>query len=458
MMSKQQVLVGLVNLGCPKNQVDAEVMIGILQSSGFKVTVHTEEADILIVNTCGFINSAKEESIDTLIELSALKETGRLKFLVAAGCLAQRYDETLLKELPELDGVVGVGDFPKIAEICRRLIEKEATRVRLTDSPTFLYDESTPRVRTTARHWAYVKVSEGCNYRCSFCAIPSFRGDLASRTPASIVREVEQLADQGVREINLIAQSLTSYGWDRRDRNALVGLLKQLVKIREIEWIRLFYTYPTDFTDSLINLIASEEKICKYIDLPLQHIDDHMLKAMHRKGTAKDIRGLIDTLRTRIPNVTLRTTFIVGFPGEGEEMFQALERFVEEIEFNRLGVFQYSPEEGTPAYSLGDPILSREKANRRKRLMDSQARISRKLNRRKLGEVLTVRVDGSSPETDLLLEGRTQGQAPEIDGVVYLNDIGSGPVPNAGDLVRVQITATHTHDLIGQIISQPALL
>jgi ribosomal protein S12 methylthiotransferase len=430
-------------------------MLGGLSASGFELTPRQDEADILIVNTCGFIDRAKEESIDTLIELGVLKETGRLKLLIASGCLAQRYGKTLLDELPEVDGVIGTGEFPKIAEICRRLLSGDSNRPHLTDAPTFLYNEKTPRIRTTPRHWAYVKVSEGCNYRCSFCAIPSFRGDLVSRPPDSVVREVEPLAKEGVREINLIAQSLTSYGWDRRDRGALVGLLKRLVRVEGIEWIRLFYTYPTDFTDPLIDLIASEEKLCKYVDLPLQHIDDRILRAMHRKGSAKEIRRLIETLRNRIPGLTLRTTFIVGFPGEDQSAFERLRSFVEEVGFDRLGVFSYSPEEGTPAFPLGDPVPAKVKAQRRDLLLKLQSKISRTKNRRKIGEVMEVRVDGLSPETELLLEGRTAGQAPEIDGVVYINDLGLGPQPAPGDLVSVEITAAHDHDLVGQIVQTP---
>jgi ribosomal protein S12 methylthiotransferase len=449
---KSVVRVGLVNLGCPKNQVDAEVMLGTLSASGFELTANEKEADLLIVNTCGFIDQAKAESIDTLVELGSLKETGRLKFLVAAGCLAQRYGKTLLEELPELDGVVGVGDFPKIAEICRQLLSIKESRPSLTDSPTFLYDETTPRVRTTPRHWAYVKVSEGCNYRCSFCAIPSFRGDLVSRPPDSVVREVERLAEEGVREVNLIAQSLTSYGWEHRDRGGLVDLLKRLARIDGIEWIRLFYTYPTDFTEPLIDLIASEEKICKYVDLPLQHIDDRILKSMHRKGSSREIRRLIDRLRRGIPELTLRTTFIVGFPGEDETAFQTLRSFVEEIEFDRLGIFTYSPEEGTPAFSLGDPVPANVKAQRRDGLLRLQSRISRKRNRRMIGKRVNVRVDGPSSESDLLLEGRTQGQAPEIDGVIYISDVGLGPAPRPGDLVTLELTAAHIYDLVGRVV------
>jgi ribosomal protein S12 methylthiotransferase len=451
-MPTEPIRVGVVNLGCPKNQVDAEVMLGGLSASGFELTPRQEEADVLIVNTCGFIDRAKEESIDTLIELGALKKTGRLKLLVASGCLAQRYGKTLLDELPEIDGILGTGEFPKIAELCRKLLSGDRNRPHLTDAPTFLYNEKTPRIRTTPRHWAYVKVSEGCNYRCSFCAIPSFRGDLVSRPADSVVREVERLAQEGVREINLIAQSLTSYGWDRRDRGALVALLKKLVRIDGIEWIRLFYTYPTDFTDPLIDLIASEERLCSYVDLPLQHIDDRILKAMHRKGSAKEIRKLIETLRGRIPGLTLRTTFIVGFPGENAESFERLRLFIEETEFDRLGIFTYSPEEGTPAFPLGDPVPAKIKSERRDFLLKVQAKISRKKLRRKVGDVIEVRVDGPSPETDLLLEGRMAGQAPEIDGVVYINDVGFGPPPEPGDLVPVRITAAHTHDLVGEIV------
>jgi len=466
--SKEKKKVGLVSLGCPKNQVDSEVMLGSLLQAGYELTAEQEEADVVIVNTCGFIDQAKEESIDTLIEMGELKKSGRCKALIATGCLTQRYPGDLLDQLPEIDAVVGTGDFPKIASLCEALLnpKREDDRPSLTETPTYLYQPETPRLRLGPKHSAYIKVSEGCNYRCSFCSIPSFRGDLQSRTIDSVVREAEALAAEGVVEVNLIAQSLTSFGWDRRKKGELVTLLKALTRIDGLRWIRLFYTYPTDFTDALIDLIAEEEKICRYIDLPLQHIDDVILRKMNRKGKRRDIERLIQKLRDRIPGVTLRSTFIVGFPGETEKEFRALSEFIRETEFDRLGVFTYSFEEGTSAYPLGDPVTESVKVKRQRTLLEMQRKISRRKQRKMIGTVQTVLVDGLSKESDLLLEGRLEGQAPDVDGVVLINDLGGmvggrngnhdtgGEVVDPGRFVSVRITAAHDYDLVGEIAEQ----
>jgi ribosomal protein S12 methylthiotransferase len=454
---EEKIKVGLVSLGCPKNQVDSEVMLGSLVQAGYELTTVEEEADILIVNTCGFIDQAKEESIDALIEMAELKKTGRCKTLIATGCLTQRYSGDLLDQLPEIDAVVGTGDFPKIASLCRTLTTLDANRDRpnITESPTYLYQPETPRLRLGPKHWAYVKVSEGCNYRCSFCSIPSFRGDLQSRTVESVVREARQLAEEGVVEINLIAQSLTSFGWDRREKGALVAMLKALTEVDGLRWIRLFYTYPTDFNDRLIDFIAGEEKICSYIDLPLQHIDDAILKKMNRKGKRKEIEALIRKLRDRIPNVALRSTFIVGFPGETEKEYRALSDFIRETEFDRLGVFTYSLEEGTSAYPLGDPVTEAVKGRRQRALLEMQRKISKKKNRKLIGTVQTVLVDGLSKETELLLEGRMEGQAPDVDGVVLINDTGDRVIP-PGTFVSVRIEAAHEYDLVGAVVDVEA--
>jgi ribosomal protein S12 methylthiotransferase len=445
--------VGLVSLGCPKNQVDSEVMLGSLIQAGYELTTKEEEADILIVNTCGFIDQAKEESIDTLMEMAELKKTGRCKTLIATGCLTQRYSGDLLDQLPEIDAVVGTGDFPKIASLCDSLSLLQSNRARpnVTESPTYLYQPETPRLRLGPNHWAYIKVSEGCNYRCSFCSIPSFRGDLQSRTIDSVVREARKLAEEGVVEVNLIAQSLTSFGWDRRQKGELVSMLKALTEIDGLRWIRLFYTYPTDFNNRLIDFIAEEEKICSYIDLPLQHIDDGILKKMNRKGKRKEIESLIQTLRARIPNVTLRSTFIVGFPGETEKEYQALSDFIRQTEFDRLGVFTYSHEEGTSAFPLGDPVPQRVKEKRQRALLEMQRKISKKKNRMLIGTTQTVLVDGLSKETELLLEGRMEGQAPDVDGVVLINDTGDWEV-KPGAFVSVRIEAAHEYDLVGSVV------
>lgn len=452
MKTPPNVKVGLVNLGCPKNQVDSEVMLGVLIGDGFELTSDTEKAEVIVINTCGFIDAAKQESIDSIIEFGAYKKSGACRVLIAAGCLAQRYPKELLSELPELDAVVGTGDFPKIAGICRTLLARGGRpekRGDWTASPTALYDAATPRLTLSPRHWAYLKVSEGCNYRCSFCAIPNFRGDLVSRSVGDILAEARSLAERGVVEINLIAQSLTSFGWDRREKNGLMGLLRPLVRVDGLRRIRLFYTYPTDLSDELLEFMAAEPKICNYVDLPLQHINDAILRKMNRKGSSGLIRRLLLRIRKKIPGVTLRSTFIVGFPGETESQFEEIAGLIREIRFDRLGVFTYSQEDGTAAFPLGDPIPATVKVERRERLLTLQSKIVREKHAGMIGTVQDVLVDGPSRETDLLLEGRTEGQAPEIDGVVYIND----GVAAAGDMVKVEITQAGEHDLVGHILA-----
>jgi ribosomal protein S12 methylthiotransferase len=464
MSPSKTVPVAVVTLGCPKNQVDSEVMQGLLAREGFRLVDEPEQAQVLVVNTCGFIDAAKEESIDTLLHLAKFKKTGKCQLLIAAGCLAQRYPDELIKEIPELDGVVGTGDFHRIAELCReRLVDAASAPVSLTQHMAFLYDAATPRRRIGPKHSAYVKVAEGCNYRCSFCAIPSFRGDLKSRSIDSVAQEVEQLAAEGVKEINLIAQSLTSYGWDWRsngtapakDDKPLLQLIDRLTVIGGVEWVRLFYTYPTDLTDGLIDRLASAPKLCRYVDLPLQHINDRLLKVMNRKGKRRDIEQLIAKLRKRIPDLSLRTTFIVGFPGEGDVEFEELRSFVSDIGFDRIGIFTYSPEDGTTALPLGDPVAAEVKTERQKQLMELQETIALERQQAFIGRTLTVLIDGLS-ETggaeldDVVWEGRHQGQAPEIDGVVLIEE---GPLDlQPGRMVEVEITDTVSYDLIGSVI------
>jgi ribosomal protein S12 methylthiotransferase len=455
MKTPNKVKVGLVNLGCPKNQVDSEVMLGVLSQDGFELTSETEKAEVIVINTCGFIDAAKRESIDAIIEFGGYKKKGDCRVLIAAGCLAHRYPKELMSELPELDAVVGTGDFPKIAGICRTLLARNRRGRRQhvwTASPTALYDAATPRLTLSPRHWAYLKVSEGCNYRCSFCAIPNFRGDLVSREVADILAEARSLAGRGVVELNLIAQSLTSFGWDRREKNGLMGLLRPLVGVDGIRRIRLFYTYPTDLTDELLEFMAAEPKICNYVDLPLQHINDAILRKMNRKGSSRMIRTLLGRIREKVPGVTLRSTFIVGFPGETEGQFEEIADLIREIRFDRLGVFTYSREDGTTAFPLGDPVPAEVKAERQERLLALQSGIVREKHAAMIGSVQDVLVDGPSRETDLLLEGRTEGQAPEIDGVVYINDGEASP----GDFVKVEITQAGEHDLVGHIVGPVA--
>jgi ribosomal protein S12 methylthiotransferase len=455
------VPVAVVTLGCPKNQVDSEVMQGLLAKEGFRLVDEPAQARVLVVNTCGFIDAAKEESVDTLLQLAKLKKKGKCELLFAAGCLAQRYPDALIKEIPELDGVVGTGDFHRIAELCReRLVDDTAPPASLTQHMAFLYDAATPRQRIGPKHSAYVKVAEGCNYRCSFCAIPSFRGDLKSRPLESVAQEVEQLAAEGVKEINLIAQSLTSYGWDwrtvengsaaqRKDDKPLLQLIDRLTGIGGVEWVRLFYTYPTDFTDGLIDRLASAPKLCRYVDLPLQHINDGILRAMNRKGKRKEIEQLIAKLRKRIPNLSLRTTFIVGFPGEEEKEFEELRSFVADTGFDRIGIFTYSPEEGTSAFPLGDPVAAEVKAERRQRLLDLQEEIAGERLSAMIGRKLRVLVDGPSQDESGRLEARHEGQAPDIDGVVLIEEGPSDLQP--GHMVEVEITDTVSYDLIARV-------
>ena len=451
-MNLKDKKVGLVSLGCPKNQVDSEVMLGHLRRRGFEYTQDLKEAHVIVINTCGFIDTAKQESVDTIIEIGQLKKKGSLRVLIASGCLTQRYPDELVKELPELDAVVGTGDFPRIAEIAEQFLKNQAQSTRprsqtFVESPPYLYVTESPRDRFSPRHWAYIKISEGCNYRCSFCAIPHFRGDLVSRPEKDVLSEVRRLGSEGVREVNLIAQSLTSYGWDRRDRGALIRLLKKMASIDGIRWIRLYYTYPTDLSDELLDVIAEEPKICNYIDIPLQHIHDSVLQRMNRKGGSDMIYKLLRKIRNRIPGVSIRSTFIVGFPGESQEAFGELYRFIQEVEFDRIGVFTYSHEDGTTAYAIEDMIPLEVKSQRQVTLLNLQSGISLARNQSRLGSVQTVMVDGVSSQTKQL-EGRLEGQAPEIDGVVLLEG-----EAKAGDFVKVEITDATEVDLTGKIVS-----
>jgi ribosomal protein S12 methylthiotransferase len=441
---------GFVNLGCSKNQVDSEVMLGTLVTEGFELTGEAEKAEVVIINTCGFIEEAKQESIETILEHGQLKKTGACRVLIAAGCLAQRYQGDLLKELPELDGVVGTGELGKIGDICRDLLAPKKRHRRLWISqPPYLYDELAPRLRLSKRHSAYVKIAEGCNRHCAFCAIPLMRGKQRSRPVESIVAEARQLAADGVKEINLISQDTINYGVDLGLRQGLVHLLRELVKVEDLRWIRPFYLYPQQVTDELLDLYAGEEKITKYIDMPLQHINDRMLKRMHRLGDRAAIERLVERIRTRIPGVAFRTAFIVGFPGETDAAFEELKRYVEQTAFDRVAVFLYSDEEDTSAMSLDEKIDRSAMEERRNELSAIQEGIAAAKGRGLVGSTMTVMVEGPSEETEWLLEGRHEGMAPEIDGVVYLNDGTAG----AGDLVPVQITDAGTYDLVGRIVS-----
>lgn len=437
----------MVSLGCPKNLVDAEVMLGVLSKQNYEITTDEKLADIIIVNTCSFIKEAKQESIDAILDLADRKHDGRCHTLIVSGCLPQRYQEELAQELPEVDIFIGTGDYPRIAEI---LAEKEGTdtQLRYVGDPDYVYDETLPRLNSSPAWYSYLKIGEGCSNCCSYCIIPQLRGAYRSRPLEALVAEAEMLASRGVKEINVISQDVTRYGSDMTDGTTLEALLRRLVAIEGIKWVRLLYAYPDGISDSLIALIRDEPKICKYLDIPIQHISDPVLKGMKRRSSEQQIRDLIEKLRTEIPDITLRTSLIVGFPGETLDDFSTLMRFVETTQFDRLGVFCYSREEGTPAADMPEQVSERIKRERYRKLMRTQARLSFKRNRALIGKSEQVIIEGFSEETELLLKGRSSRQAPDIDGQVYIT---SGTA-NIGDIVTLKITDSSDYDLIGEIV------
>jgi ribosomal protein S12 methylthiotransferase len=452
--------IGFVSLGCPKNLVDSEVMIGLVERAGHTVTPDAAEADVLVVNTCAFIDSAKQESIDTILEMAELKKTGACRRLVVTGCLAQRYGTDLQSQMGEIDAVLGTGAVPSIVDAVTGGATPTVVPVTLlrsrrgaglvhgpTPLPEYLYDAKTPRTLVTPRHYAYVKIAEGCDYSCAFCIIPTLRGHYRSRTAGSIVAEATALAAGGVKELLLISQDTTFFGVDRGERGALARLLRRLDRVPGIEWIRLLYLYPTTITDDVLEAMAECEHVCRYVDLPLQHASAAVLKRMKRPGTGTTYRRLLDRVRTRVPGVTLRSTFIVGFPGETDEEFGELATFVKDVEFDHVGVFTYSHEEGTPAFCREDDVPGRVKTRRRNALMAAQKRLVQRAQRRRTGERVRVLVDGVSPESDLVLRGRLEGQAPEIDSCVYLTDVDPGSC-RAGDLVDGRIEGARGYDVI----------
>jgi ribosomal protein S12 methylthiotransferase len=443
--------IGFVNLGCSKNQVDSEVMLGTLVAGGFQLTGDARVAEVVIINTCGFIEEAKQESINSIIEHGRLKKSGSCRVLIAAGCLAQRYQGELLKELPELDGVVGTGEFGRIAEICKSLMAPKARQQRLwLGQPPYLYDADTPRIRLGTAHSAYLKIAEGCNRNCAFCAIPIMRGKQRSRSIESIVTEAKRLAHEGVKELNLISQDTVNYGVDLGLRQGLTTLLRELVTVNNLRWIRPFYLYPQQVTDELLELYAGESRITKYLDMPLQHISDGMLKRMHRLGDRKHLTTLVERIRVKIPGVFFRTAFIVGFPGETDAMFEELKQFMIDMEFDRAAVFLYSDEEGTSAVDLDRKVDRGVMEERRNELLAVQDSISAAKNRDYLGRTLEVLVDGISEESNRLLEARHEGLAPEIDGVVYCESGTALP----GEFVAVTVTDVAGYDLIAQPVGQ----
>jgi ribosomal protein S12 methylthiotransferase len=437
----------MVSLGCPKNLVDAEVMLGCLSKDGFEITTDEREADIIIVNTCSFIKEAKQESIDTILDLADRKHDGNCRLLIVAGCLPQRYQDELAQELPEVDIFIGTGDYPRIAEI---VAEKEGLegQLRYTGDPNFIFDEDLIRLNSSPSYTAYLKIAEGCSNCCSYCVIPSLRGDLRSRPLDRVMDEARKLVAGGVKEINLIAQDITAYGRDLEGGASLETLIRELAALDGLQWIRLLYAYPDGITDSLIGLIRDEPKVCKYLDIPIQHISDPILTRMNRRSNEAQIRELVARLRGEIPSIALRTSLIVGFPGETEEDFKKLYHFVEETQFDRLGVFCYSREEGTPAAEMSDQVSERTKRERYKKLMRAQARVSFRRNRLLVDTVEQVIVEGYSEETELLLRGRSSRQAPDIDGQVYITAGNAG----IGEIVSLKITDSSDYDLIGEIV------
>ncbi len=477
--------IGFLSLGCPKNLVDGEVMLGIAREAGHEIVNDATGADVLVVNTCAFIDSAKQESIDAILEMASQKRDGSCKRLVVTGCLAERYRDDLRKEIPEIDALLGTGEVEGILDAVggsegrkagsaedRKAERPTANAVPMTfhgrgqaarssgaprpselpanrpsDLPTYLYDASTPRLLTTPKHFAYVKIAEGCDYTCAFCIIPTLRGHYRSRTIDSIVREAESLAARGVRELLLISQDTSFFGNDRGERGALARLLRALNAVEGLTWIRLLYLYPTTITDDVLAAMAECEKVCRYVDLPLQHASAAVLKRMRRPGNRRTYDALLSRIRHRVPGVTLRTTLIVGFPGETDEDFAELEAFVAETRFDHLGVFTYSHEDGTRAFALPDDVPAAVKRRRRNALMARQKKMVAQAHRARVGTEVALLLDGASPDHPMVIQGRLEGQAPDIDSVVYLTDCDPSQYA-AGDLIRARIVSNRAYDLV----------
>ena len=441
----------MISLGCPKNVVDTELVLGDLQGDEYEITPDQKEADVIIVNTCGFIESSKKESIDAILEMAALKTEGKCKKLVVTGCLSERYSNELLKEIPEIDHMLGVNQYPRLKQILKESdSRKENTSINHVHEPAEYFESYMNRVLTTPFYSAYLKLGEGCSNKCAFCIIPKIRGQFRSRSSESIIAEAEHFAQHGVKEFNLISQDTTMYGVDLRMKNGLVQLLKSLSKINGIEWMRLFYCYPTFINSELIEYIASEEKVCNYADVPLQHTHDFMLQRMKRQETEKGVRSMIDELRIKVPGIALRTTFITGFPGETDEHFRHLLEFVREIEFDHIGVFTYFHEEGTTAFNYQDLVPNEIAVSRRDELMSVQQEINRKKNKARVGKVLPVLIEGADPEEEYLVTGRLATQAPEIDGQVIIEESDV----EIGQIVPMLITGSTDYDLVARQVEK----
>ena len=468
-----------MSLGCPKNLVDSEVMMGLLTQAGAELTPSAEDAEVIVVNTCSFIDRAQRESVDTILEMARLKSEGRAKKLVVAGCLVERYRDEIRKNIPEVDAVVGTGelegilaatgitspprssDSPFVILASRPEADVRAAQGRfsreswdgaIADLPNYLYDDTTPRVLATPKHSAYIKIAEGCDHPCSFCIIPQLRGKFRSRRFESVIAEAERLARSGVREITLIGQDTTCYGEDFGLKDGLALLLEKLATIADLRWIRFLYAYPNKITGRLLDTIAEHENICSYIDVPLQHASASVLKRMKRGGGAEVFLRSIEKMRHTIPQLTLRTSFIVGFPGETEKEFDELCEFVRAARFDWMGAFSYSDEDGAGAFGLTDKVPAREIERRRKRLMQIQQQISREKKKALVGREFDLLLEGTSEETELLLEGRTVMHAPEIDGKVFVNDVPEGREVLPGEFYRCQVTEAHDYDLVAAIL------
>jgi ribosomal protein S12 methylthiotransferase len=471
--------VGFVSLGCPKNLVDSEVMMGLLAASGAEITPRAEDADVIVVNTCSFIESAKQESVNAILEMARHKTEGRARKLVVAGCLVERYRNEIQQNIPEVDAVIGTGELqgilaaagiqsnaPPVTSPFNILTSRPEAAARegsgrfsrtewdgaIADLPNYLYDDSTPRMLATPRSSAYIKIAEGCDHPCSFCIIPQLRGKFRSRGLESVIAEAERLAHGGVREITLIGQDTTCYGEDFGLKDGLALLLGELAAIEELRWIRFLYAYPNKITPRLLETIAAHQKICSYIDVPLQHASPAVLKRMKRGAGTEVFLRSIEKIRRTIPGVTLRTSFIVGFPGETEADFEELCDFVREAEFDWMGVFGFSDEEGTASHRLEGKLPQRDIERRRRKLMQIQKRISRRNQAQLVGREFDILLEGPSTETDLLWEGRTEKHAPEIDGKLFVNDFGALDSPQPGEFYRCQITEAHDYDLVGRLV------
>jgi ribosomal protein S12 methylthiotransferase len=446
--------IGMVSLGCPKNLVDSEVMLGLAQQAGYQLTRDAADADVLVVNTCAFIDKAKQESIDAILEMAEHKKTGRCQTLVVAGCLAERYRDELRAQIPEIDAIIGTGEVPAIVDAIGGaklipLLRANGVPVGTKDLPTYIYDANTPRLLATPRHYAYLKIAEGCDYKCAFCIIPTLRGHYRSRPAASIVAEAERLAAGGVKELLLISQDTSFYGVDRGERGTLARLLRDLNRIDGLEWIRMLYLYPTTIGDDVLDAMAEYEKVCKYIDLPLQHASDTVLKRMKRPGTRAGYERLLARVRTRVPDVALRTTFIVGFPGETDEDFAELQSFIDAMQFDHVGVFTYSHEEGTSAHGFDDDVPPAVKRRRQSRLMQAQKRHVGRMQESRIGRQVRLLVDGPSDEHELVLRARLESQAPDIDPLVYLTDCDPASIA-AGTFIDAEIVGREGYDLLAR--------